>query len=141
MPTATVATTQSEEKTQGTPTVVSLSSIAPLDVKAQVLQIDTWLQGTTGKNLKHIQHGASIPMVANIFALTGSVLDLIAVSKSAAKPGSNPLGYGYLALNLIGYSRVQQMKPMRAWPCVRFWHWQWNTSLKAVKSPTQPYKA
>ena len=60
MPTATVATTQSEEKTQGTPTVVSLSSIAPLDVKAQVLQIDTWLQGTTGKNLKHIQHGASI---------------------------------------------------------------------------------
>ena len=102
MPTATVATTQSEEKTQGTPTVVSLSSIAPLDVKAQVLQIDTWLQGATGKNLKHIQHGASIPMVANIFALTGSVLDLIAVSKSAAKPGSNPLGYGYLALNLIG---------------------------------------
>ena len=66
MPTATVATTQSEEQTQGTPTVVSLSSIAPLDVKAQVLQIDTWLQGTTGKNLKHIQHGASIPMVANI---------------------------------------------------------------------------
>ncbi|NHC05140.1 RHS repeat protein, partial [Acinetobacter sp. 187] len=78
------------------------STRSPTDLQMMANQIQRFLHDCGDTNLSNLQPSAAVPMVANSFALTGSVLDLILY---ALHPKKGELGVQQVAMlsaNLIG---------------------------------------
>ncbi|WP_277090328.1 RHS repeat protein [Acinetobacter gerneri] len=74
----------------------------PSDLKKCALQIQSYLKLCGDTSLEKIQSSADVTTVANIFALTGSVLDLILYSVSPKQDDDGVKQVALLAINLIG---------------------------------------
>ncbi len=97
---------QGQEQVQDTPPELAVfnleSTRSPADLQRIANQVQLFLSSCGQTNLQQLQAYANIPMVANSFALTGSVLDVILF---ALKPKQGDAGVQQAALlsaNLIG---------------------------------------
>lgn len=83
--------------------VFNLGSVTHLnDHQMMANQIQSYLQICGNSSLQQVQGSANVPMVANIFALTGSVLDLMLYATQPFKDDAGIQQAAMLAANLIG---------------------------------------
>lgn len=83
--------------------VFNLASVTHTeDHKLIAHQIERYLQVCGQTSLEQLQGSANVPTVANIFALTGSVLDLILFATEQKKAEAGVQQSALLSMNLIG---------------------------------------
>ena len=106
----TVANTEQNTAKETTPSipavelaVFNLASVTHTeDHKFIAHQIQKYLQACGNTSLEQIQSGANLPTVANIFALSGGVLDLILFATEQKKAEAGVQQSALLSMNLIG---------------------------------------
>ncbi|TDR27756.1 RHS repeat-associated core domain-containing protein [Hydromonas duriensis] len=99
-------------KNKSSHVIVPLNSIAVADVVTQIKKIEAWLLSVNpNAQLKNLK-GKPTPVVSNIFAATGALIDIIAIADGTLpviKGSINPktAQYAYLTMNLIGLTVIQ----------------------------------
>lgn len=100
---ATGQTNQNQAKPAVELAVFNLASVTHTeDHKFIAHQIESYLKQCGHTSLEQIQSAANVPTVANIFALSGSVLDLILFATEAKKEEAGVQQAALMSMNLIG---------------------------------------
>ncbi|EPF74236.1 RHS repeat-associated core domain-containing protein [Acinetobacter rudis] len=98
-----MTTTNNDQKAAVELAVFNLDSVTHLNDQQMIAhQIQRYLQICGNTSLERVQGSASVPMVANIYALTGSVLDLMLYATQPLKGDAGTQQSAMLAANLIG---------------------------------------
>ncbi|RZG75199.1 RHS repeat protein [Acinetobacter wuhouensis] len=96
-------TNQNQAKPAVELAVFNLASVTHTeDHKFIAHQIESYLKQCGHTSLEQIQSAANVPTVANIFALSGSVLDLILFATEAKKEEAGVQQAALMSMNLIG---------------------------------------